>query len=129
MIQVSKVDFGPMAPHLEAFLGQVGALLADQRWAIARRRNADHSNRHLLLEQARAAAQAADRPTHRAESWARGAAASGIPFNMSGRELVAIQEAAAESAVALVVWDLLPLVAAELFSIMEPEITAGQRGQ
>jgi hypothetical protein len=121
--QISYVHFGPKAPQLEAFLGEVGSLLGNQRWDIAKRRRRDASDRHMLVEAAHTAARGADRETHRAEGWARGAAASGVPFNMSGNDLVSIQDAAAEAALALVIWDLDADLAGQLYSIVEPEIS------
>jgi hypothetical protein len=120
--QISYVQFGPKAPQLEEFLGKVGALLGNQRWDIAKRRRPDNGDRYSLVEAAHAVARSADRETHRAEGWARGAAASGVPFNMAGNDLVAIQDGAAEAALALVIWDLDQDLAGQLYSIVEPEI-------
>ncbi len=121
-------NFGPQKPDFDLFLAAVtgtrGPLGADWRPQTARRRlAANHDRLTELREQAVDRARAAGRDPFNPGSWASGAAfAATDNANLFGIERDAFEAAIVDATWAIVVEDLMPDEADELYAAVEPSL-------
>jgi hypothetical protein len=121
-------NFGPQKPDLDALLASVtgsrGPLGDDWRQQTARRRlAADRQRLADLRERVIDAAGAAGRDTYNPGSWASGSAFTAADaIAMFGTEREAFEAAIVDAAWAIVVGDLMPDEATELYAAVEPSL-------